>query len=187
MSSKQCSQCGLVNWSSTEACKRCGSPFDVQDTPEAFIQQEPPETWAQQDPREAWGQNFEMFEPIEPDPNYIFSGGVKFLTGILAVEAVFVILSFLHVIEGDTAGWIAVIFIWGGIALFVLTHIWLVIRIFEQSMWWGLGTLCVPLVGLIAVAQFWQKTKRSFIGRLICIGIAVLGFLIVPQSFWEQR
>jgi len=33
----------------------------------------------------------------------------------------------------------------------------------------------VPLVGLIAVAQFWEKTKRSFVGQVVCVGILFVG------------
>jgi hypothetical protein len=161
MSSKQCSQCGLVNWSSAEACKRCGSLFDVQDTPEAFVQQDSPELWAQQDPQQAWVPNFEVLEPLSPGPVHIFSGAIKLLTGILALEVVAILSSrLLHLIEGETAAMVAVLFIFSGFALLLLTHIWLVIRIFEQSASWGLGTLFVPLVGLFAVAKFWEKTKQ---------------------------
>jgi hypothetical protein len=160
MSSTQCAQCGLVIWSSAVECKRCGFVRTVQDA------------------RNALAQNYES---LAPEPTPLFSGGVKVLTGVLVLEMVPILLSSLHVIGDHTASMIGVFFMLSGIALLVVTHIWLVIRIFEQSAWWGLGTLFIPFVGLLAVVQFWQKTKRSFIGRLICIGIVLASILILPD------
>ena len=62
-----------------------------------------------------------------------------------------------------------------GVLLLLLTHIWLVIRIFEQSIGWGVASLFLPIAGFFAVAQFWEKTKRSFVGQLICAGIMFVG------------
>ena len=56
-----------------------------------------------------------------------------------------------------------------------MTHIWLLLRIFDQSIGWGLASLFIPIVMLIAVAQFWQKTKHSFVGQFICAAIIIVG------------
>jgi len=109
----------------------------------------------------------------------VFSGGVKVLTGILAVGAFAVLVCGLHLVPESLAKGLAMMFMLVGIALFILTHIWLVIRVFEQSAWWGLGSLFIPIVGIIAVVQFWDKTKRSFVGQFICMGIFFMGSLIV--------
>jgi hypothetical protein len=107
----------------------------------------------------------------------IFSGGVVFLTGILIVAFVMLILQqAFHPLDANTASGIAVLVGFAGLGLLVLTHIWLVIRIFEQSVGWGLASIFLPICGLIAVAQFWEKTKRSFIGQMICVGIMFFGF-----------
>jgi hypothetical protein len=40
---------------------------------------------------------------------------------------------------------------------------------------WGLASLFLPIVGLVAVIQFWEKTKRSFVGQMVCAGIVFVG------------
>jgi hypothetical protein len=152
-----------VNWSDAEECKRCRAPFEGQDD------------W---EPNELRGQNYES---LAPEPTRIFSGGVKLLTGILAVEVVAILLAQIHLLDGDVAKVIAAAFVIAGFALLLVTHVWLVVRILQESVWWGVGTLFIPLVGLIAVIQFWQKTKRSFVGQMICSGIFFGGLLIMPN------
>jgi hypothetical protein len=78
-------------------------------------------------------------------------------------------------VQGDR-----VIFMFTGMALTVLAHLWLLVRIFEQSTAWGLASLFIPWVGLFAIAKFWEKTRRSFVAQLVCIGIAFVGFYIAP-------
>ena len=88
---------------------------------------------------------------------------------------VFVLQQAFHPFDPETAKGLGVVIGLVGALLTVLTHIWLVIRIFEQSVGWGLASLFFPIVGLVAVAQFWDKTKRSFVGQLICMGVVFAG------------
>jgi hypothetical protein len=62
-----------------------------------------------------------------------------------------------------------------GLLLLFLTHIWLLIRIFEQSVGWGLASLFIPAACYIAIGKFWEKTKRSFVGQMVCVGIFFVG------------
>ena len=159
MNNIKCTQCGLVNWSSEVECKRCGSLLTVQ---EKLAQQLHLDT---------------------PESKPLLSGGLKFLIAILAIATLALFLSrVLELLDGQTATLFAVIFMFGGIVLSILTHIWLLVRIFEQSIAWGFGTLFLPFVGLIAVGKFWEKTKRSFVGQLVCTGIILVGYHIVPPG-----
>jgi hypothetical protein len=156
MINRKCVQCGLVNWANATECHRCGVAL-VMYVPEA--------------------QPYALYPTmVRSEP--LFSGGVKFLTGFLAVGAFAVFVCGLHLVPESFAKGLAMMFMFVGIALFFLTHIWLVIRVFEQSAWWGLGALFIPFVGIIAIALFWDKTKRSFVGQFICLGISFMGFLM---------
>ncbi|MBV9926393.1 MAG: hypothetical protein JOZ96_15345 [Acidobacteria bacterium] len=158
MSNTKCPQCGLVNWSDAVACKRCGWQLDWQYRPAS------------------------QFDSAAPEPEPLFSSTLTFLTAILLLAvAAFLSHRVFHVIDLETAKIAAVITMTGGIGLLILTHLWLVLRIFEQSASWGVATLCVPLAGLVAVTKFWEKTRRSFIGQLLCVGIVLVGSQIVPR------
>jgi hypothetical protein len=85
-------------------------------------------------------------------------------------------------IQGEAAQILAITFMFTGMALMVLAHLWLLVRIFGQSTAWGLASLFIPWVGLFAIAKFWDKTRRSFVAQLVCIGIAFVGYQIVPPA-----
>ena len=159
MNSIKCARCGMVNWSSEVECRKCGSLLTVQ---------------------EKLARNAEV---KTPESKALFSGVIKFLTLTLVLAAVGLVLSMLNVINGDAAIMVAVTFMLVGVAFAFLTQLCLIVRIFQQSVGWGIGTLFIPLVGLIAVAVFWEKTRRSFLGHMICLGIMFARYFIMPASF----
>ncbi|MEA2204087.1 MAG: hypothetical protein QOE77_863 [Blastocatellia bacterium] len=159
MNSIKCLQCGIVNWSADVECKRCGSLLTVQ----------------------AKAAQVYASDPVESKG--FFSGGIMVLIGVLAFAALTVVLSrVFQLIQGETAQIFAITFMFTGMALTVLAHLWLLVRIFEQSTGWGLASLFIPWVGLFAIAKFWEKTRRSFVAQLVCMGIAFVGYQIVPPS-----
>jgi len=176
MNSIKCPECGLVNFATASECKRCHMAFLAEQEPQE-TQYENPSHQAHQyqsAPYQSyWPQN-PTFEEKSPK---VFSGGVVFLTGILIVAFVMLVTQqAFHPLDQSSAQGIAVLVGLVGLGLMVLTHIWLVIRIFEQSIGWGLASIFLPICGLIAVAQFWDKTKRSFVGQMVCVGIMFVGF-----------
>ena len=176
MNSIKCPGCGLVNFATATECKRCQMAFVSEQEPQATQYDNTPYQTPhyQNAPYQSyWPQNPE-FEGKSPK---VFSGGVVFLTGILIVAFVMLVTQqVFHPLDQSTAQGIAVLVGLSGLGLLLLTHIWLVIRIFEQSVGWGLASIFLPICGLIAVAQFWDKTKRSFIGQMVCVGIMFVGF-----------
>ncbi len=158
MNSVKCFECGLVNWSGEIECKRCRALLTVQ------------ELRAQQ------------LINITPEPQPLFNRGLQFLTGIMAAALILVVVTRLLNFDRDTAVVVALPFVLVGLVLMFVTHIWLLVRIFEQSIGWGLGSLFVPLVGLIAVFMFWENTRRSFVGQFICTGIIIVSYFIVPSA-----
>lgn len=158
MNSVKCFECGLVNWSGEIECKRCGALLTVQ------------EIRAQQ------------LINIAPEPKPFFNRALQFLTALMVVALVLVGVSRLLHFDKETATPVAVLFMMFGLVLVVLTHIWLLFRIFEQSIGWGLLSLGLPVAGLIAVFMFWEHTKRSFVGQFMCFGIVFISSLIAPSA-----
>lgn len=164
MNSIKCPECGLVNFSTASECKRCHLSFV-----------------SEQEAHEAQFQNseFQGYWPQDREPEKkqrVFSGGVLVLSGILALGfAVLILQQALHPFDADTAKGVGTLLGVVGMLLLLVTHIWLLYRIFEQSIGWGLASIFLPLVGLIAVIQFWEKTKRSFVGQVVCAGIVFVG------------
>ena len=164
MNSIKCPDCGLVNFATASECKRCHMSFV-----------------SEQEPDDAQYQNteFQGYWPQDAEAEKkqrVFSGGVVFLTGILVVGiSILVLQQAFHPFDADTAKGFGGILGLIGVLLMILTHIWLLIRIFEQSVGWGLASLFLPVAGYIAVGKFWEKTKRSFVGQLVCVAIVVVG------------
>lgn len=160
MSNPKCSQCGLVNWSSATTCKRCSWDLELKWRPEYM-----PES-----------------DPAAAGPAPLFSGILTFFVAVLMLALVACLLSrVFHAFDPETARVVAMFILLGGILLMAFANLWMLFRIFEQSVLWGLATLCIPLAGLFAIAKFWETTKRSFVGQLLCMGIVLLGIEIVPS------
>ncbi len=153
MSNTKCARCGLVNWPNDVTCRRCGCELRGQYAPEpACAAREP-----------------------------LFTPGLNFIAAVLVLTfAAFVSSRVLDLLDPETAKVLAAITVLCGIGLLLITQLWLMVRIFEQSMAWGVASLFVPLAQLVAVVKFWEKTRRSFIGHLLCLGIIVVGVMIVP-------
>ena len=62
-----------------------------------------------------------------------------------------------------------------GYAIAFIGYIWLLVVIFQNSILWGLGSIVIPLVGLIFVAMNWEDTKKPFLTQLGGVGIAIVG------------
>ena len=55
----------------------------------------------------------------------------------------------------------------------------ILIKAFQESVWWGLGYLCVPFVWLIYIVMFWDDTKKPFLYSLACVPVLVLGAVLL--------
>ena len=160
MESIKCQECGLVNWEEAGkiSCKRCGAPL-----------------WQREESR--LGYLSAQAQAVEDDGT-ILSGPIKILLGILGLAVVALLVNrVFHVMDKESAAMIAVAFFFLGLGLLLVAHLWLLIRIFEQSVGWGLGFLFFPIVGLIAVVMFWDYVKRAFVAQFISIAIMLIGLL----------
>lgn len=68
---------------------------------------------------------------------------------------------------------------WGlisiGMGLSLLGGIWLLIVAFKESIWWGLGSLFIPLVSLIFVVLHWSVAKTPFLISLVSVAMIIAG------------
>lgn len=157
MNSIKCSECGLVNWSTSSECRRCGASIgaDYQNAPARY--------------------SIDKEVRVEP----LFSTGIKLLSSVLVFTTIICLAQqSLHPLSTDMSKEVAVYLALPALGLFVLAHIWCLIRIFEQSLSWGVASFFIPLAMLFAVARFWHKTKRSFVGQCICMITFFVGLAI---------
>jgi hypothetical protein len=73
-----------------------------------------------------------------------------------------------------------------GALIAVVGSLWLLVKAFQTSVWWGLGSLFIPFVQLIFVIMNWAECKKPF---LILIAGAVLcgiGVAMVPHAQLAQ-
>ena len=108
----------------------------------------------------------------------------KFLKGLLiALGAVTLLTIFsrgFQLLSADLAVMIVLPIMLVASLLYFATQVLLLVRIFQQSIGWGLGTLFIPFVAIIAIIKFWEHTKRPFIGSLLCAAIIIMGLIMTP-------
>ena len=69
-----------------------------------------------------------------------------------------------------------------GSIVFFVGWIWIIIEAFKTSILWGLGTLIVPIVGLIFVLMNWEDGKKPFLIYLAGIALMVVGVILSPHG-----
>ena len=52
------------------------------------------------------------------------------------------------------------------------------VEAFQQSIWWGLGYLFVPFVGLFYIVMFWDDVKKPFLYSLACAPALMIGMVL---------
>lgn len=81
---------------------------------------------------------------------------------------------------------IGVVLLAVGIVIDLIGGIWLLVKAFQASVWWGLGSIFVPFVSLIFVITHWAEAKRPFfltlVGLVLILIGAVLGGTGLPHT-----
>lgn len=67
-----------------------------------------------------------------------------------------------------------------GVLIALIFGIQLLILAFRTSIWWGLGYLFVPIVGLIFVIANWSVAKKPFLLSLIALPFIAVGAMLAP-------
>ena len=69
-----------------------------------------------------------------------------------------------------------------GGALYLIGIIWLLIKAFQESILWGLGSLLIPFVGLIFAILHWAECKKPFFYALAGLVLLILGGVMAPHT-----
>ncbi len=56
--------------------------------------------------------------------------------------------------------------------------IMILIKAFQASIWWGLGSLFIPFVILVFVALNWEDSKQGFLIWLAGFVVAIVGMVL---------
>jgi len=72
----------------------------------------------------------------------------------------------------------------GGLIAFI-GGIWLLVVTFKKSILWGIGSLLLPVVGLVFVILNWDLTKKPFLVYLAGIVLLVIGLANLPPGTLE--
>ena len=65
-----------------------------------------------------------------------------------------------------------------GYIIMILGSILFLIAAFSESIFWGIGCLFVPFVGLFFLLSHWEEAKTPFFIQLAGAGLIVIGILI---------
>lgn len=75
-----------------------------------------------------------------------------------------------------------------GIAVIINVYygILILIKAFQVSVWWGLGSLFVPFVPMIFIIVHWQVVKDPFLKNLLTFPFMIAGALLLPEETLNQ-
>lgn len=64
-----------------------------------------------------------------------------------------------------------------GLLVSLIGGIWLLVVAFQESVWWGLGSLFLTPVAIVFVILHWQVSKKPFLislaGTILCVFAAL--------------
>jgi hypothetical protein len=77
---------------------------------------------------------------------------------------------------------IAAILMLIAIGISLIFGVMVLIKAFQKSIWWGLGSIFVPFVYIIFLVNYWEDAKDPFLKSLISIPIFIVAILLMPGS-----
>jgi LysM repeat protein len=91
------------------------------------------------------------------------------------------------------ASWHAKLLLGGGIALLAVAGIvYLVgflsfeVAAFNESFWWGIGTLFIHPVWLVFLIKFWDKARKGFLTQLAAGAVAACAIILLCSTPWAR-
>lgn len=67
-----------------------------------------------------------------------------------------------------------------GVLMMIVGGIWLLVVQFQTSIGWGIGSLVLPVVGLVFVFMHWEVSKKPFLWQVAGIVLMMIGFMNQP-------
>ncbi len=72
-----------------------------------------------------------------------------------------------------------------GILVATVGGIWILVKAFQTSVLWGLGSLFVPFVSLIFVIAHWRDAKKPFLIHLGGVALIIVGVVLSPNQSYD--
>lgn len=69
-----------------------------------------------------------------------------------------------------------------GTLVSIVGGIWLLVRGFRESIWWGLAMIFLPFAWLIFVAVHWDEAKKPFLIQVLGTLISLSGFVVMHYT-----
>ena len=68
-----------------------------------------------------------------------------------------------------------------GVVISAVAYIMIVIEAFKTTIWWGLGTLFIQIVGIVYVIMYWEQTKKYVIWILYSFLFYIVGGILISM------
>ena len=73
--------------------------------------------------------------------------------------------------------------LWGiGGIISLIGGIWFLVVAFRQTIWWGLGSLFIPIVALVFLIMHWGDAAKPFFVSLLGVVIMVVVAVLIPGA-----
>jgi hypothetical protein len=73
--------------------------------------------------------------------------------------------------------------IWGiGGLVALIGFIWFLVVAFRQTIWWGLGSLFIPIVALVFLIMHWGDAAKPFFVWLLGVVIMIVVAILLPGA-----
>lgn len=69
-----------------------------------------------------------------------------------------------------------------GLIVYLIAGVVLLAKAFKVSASWGIGTLLIPLVGVIFIFKHWDDTKNTFFGIVAGMVLIFAGAAVMPEK-----
>jgi hypothetical protein len=76
---------------------------------------------------------------------------------------------------------VSVLIIVGCLAGFI-GSLWLLVVMFQTSIWWGVGSFFLPFLGFIFVVMNWEVSKKPLLLVIFGLGCLMLGLRFSPEA-----
>ena len=69
-----------------------------------------------------------------------------------------------------------------GYIIMAVGGIWILVKAFQESILWGLGSLFIPFVVFFFIGMHWQVSKKPFFIRLIGFAVAIISMVLTIMT-----
>jgi hypothetical protein len=79
--------------------------------------------------------------------------------------------------------------VWSGLFMMALGAVFFIVAAFRESILWGIGVLCLPILQLVFLVIAWPRAKGPFFMQLYGLAFILLGIFALagrlPLVHWH--